>query len=88
MAAGLPVVNTDIESAVPELSVNGQTGLTVPPGDVNALAAAMNYLLDRPALCKQFGEAARAKVEAEFTADLMTNRIMSVYREVLAEPNR
>jgi rhamnosyl/mannosyltransferase len=88
MAAGLPVVNTDIESAVPELSVNGQTGLTVPPGDVNALAAAMNYLLERPALCKQFGEAARAKVEAEFTADLMTNRIMSVYREVLAEPNR
>ena len=86
MAAGLPVVNTNIESAVPELSVDGQTGLTVPPGNVNALAVAMDYLLQRPALCKQFGEAAKAKVQAEFTADLMTKRIMSVYRDVLAEP--
>ena len=34
MAAGLPVINTDIDSAVPEVCVNGETGITIPPGKV------------------------------------------------------
>lgn len=85
MAAGLPVINTDIDSAVPEVSIDGETGFTVPPGDVAALEQAIQLLLDRKDLRDRFGEAARARVNAEFTADLMAERTMSLYREILGE---
>jgi glycosyltransferase involved in cell wall biosynthesis len=83
MAAGLPVINTDIDSGVPEVSLDGQTGLTVPPGDETALAQAINTLLDRNDLRLQFGSAAAARAKAEFTADRMTARTMTLYDEVL-----
>jgi len=83
MAAGLPVINTDIDSGSAEISLDGITGITVPPRDVTALAEAMRLLLDRKDLRDQFGEAAKAKVSAEYTSDLMAARILSIYSEVL-----
>jgi glycosyltransferase involved in cell wall biosynthesis len=83
MAAGAPVINTDIDSGVPEVSLNGKTGITVPPGDAIALSSSVNLLLDRDDLRKQFGEAGKARMQAEFTADLMAERTMSIYREIL-----
>lgn len=84
MAAGLPVVNTEIDSGVPEVSVNGKTGLTVPPGDENALANAVSLLLDRRDLRESFGVAAMARVQAIYTADRMADRTMALYQNVLA----
>jgi len=86
MAAGLPVVNTNIDSGVPEVSIDGQTGITVPPGDPEALGRAIQTLLDRKDLRKSFGEAAKARVQAEYTADLMCARTMRIYEEVLHGP--
>ncbi len=83
MAAGLPVINTDIDSGVPEVCIDGETGITVPPRDVAALSEAMSLLLDRKDLREQLGQAARARVNAEYTADLMAARTLSVYAEIL-----
>lgn len=83
MAAGVPVVNTDIDSAVPEVCKHGETGFTVKPGDPAALAEAVRLLLDRKDLRSQFGEAARARVRSEYTADQMAARTMSAYSELL-----
>jgi glycosyltransferase involved in cell wall biosynthesis len=85
MAAGLPVVNTDIDSGVPEVSLDGITGITVPPEDAGSLARAISLLLDAPELRQRMGEAAKARACSEFTADLMVQRTMTLYDEVLAE---
>lgn len=84
MAAGLPVINTEIDSGVPEVSINGETGFTVPPADVNALSNAISLLLDRRDLRERFGAAAMARVHAGFSADRMADRTMALYQSVLA----
>lgn len=83
MAAGLPVINTDIASGVPEICPHGKTGITVPPGDSTALAQAAQMLLESKSLRLAYGEAGRVRVKAEYTADKMARRILSVYSEVL-----
>ena len=87
MAAGLPVVNTNLDSGVPFVSLHGQTGLTVPPADVDALAAAINRLLDNPDLRTEFGRAARLRAKQEFSVDVMVARTVSLYERITSTGN-
>ena len=83
MACGRPVVNTRLDSAVPHVSLDGLTGLTVPPGDPAALAAALRALLDDPARRAAMGAAGRQRVRENFSAELMARRTLEVYRDVV-----
>ena len=83
MAAGVPVVNTNIDSGVPEICVNGETGITVPLGDPAALSEAIQMLLDQRDLRERLAQAAKARVHAEYSADLMCSRTMRIYDEIL-----
>jgi len=83
MACGKPVVNTQLDSGVPYVSLDGETGFTVEPRDSNALAVAISTLLDEHALRARFGAAARRRVEKEFNAELMARRTLDVYQEVM-----
>jgi glycosyltransferase involved in cell wall biosynthesis len=65
MAAGLPVVATDV-GGVSELVLEGETGLLVPRGDTTALAQALERLLRDADLRRRMGATARARVEREF----------------------
>ena len=85
MACGKPVVNTHLATGVPFVSIDGETGITVPPGSPEAIAAAVNRLLDDPALRTAYGRAAMRRVQNEFNLDLMVRRTIEVYREVCAE---
>ncbi|HET7232102.1 MAG TPA: glycosyltransferase [Longimicrobium sp.] len=87
MACGLPVVNTALDTGVPFVSPHGETGLTVPPGDPAALAAALSTLLGDPALRRRMGEAARRRVETELSAERMAERTLALYREVVGNPS-
>jgi len=86
MACGKPVVNTNLDSGVPWVSQDGVTGITVPPKDPVALAGAITKLLDDADMRKQYGAAARLRVETEFSQDLMVARMLETYREVLRVP--
>jgi len=85
MAAGLPVVNTDLDSGVPEVSLDGITGITVPPEDANSLAQAINTLLEDDALRQRMGDAGKIRAHREFAPGLMVERTMKLYEEVLME---
>ncbi len=83
MACGKAVINTQIEgSGVTYVSLDGQTGLTVPPADSEALAVAITCLLGDETLRKKFGEAGRLRVAQEFTARKMVERTLGVYRRI------
>jgi glycosyltransferase involved in cell wall biosynthesis len=67
MAVGLPLVSTT-GGAIPEVAgVHGQTTLAVPPGDAEALAAALAKLLSDPDLRRLLGTAARERAVTRFT---------------------
>jgi glycosyltransferase involved in cell wall biosynthesis len=84
MAAGLPVVNTSLDSGVPFVSIHQETGLTVPPADSQALAAAINRLLDDPNLRQKLGHAGAQRARDEFSQDKMLQRTLHLYRNVTA----
>ena len=85
MAAGLPVVNTRLDSGVPFVSVHEQTGLTVPPGDPGALANALNRLLDDASLRRALGSAAHSRARQEFSVEIMIQRTFQLYDRIMNE---
>jgi glycosyltransferase involved in cell wall biosynthesis len=78
MLAGLPVVATNV-SALPELVVDGETGVLVPPDDVSALARAVELAFDRPEL----GAAGLARAHAQFSVARMADRTAALYSSIL-----
>jgi len=81
MASGKAVVATDI-GGMPDLVDPGATGLLVPSGDAQALAQAMQELLDDRALLARLGATSLARV-GRLKAGAVVARIEQVYRDVL-----
>ncbi len=79
MLASLPVVATRV-SSIPEIVVDGETGLLVAPDDTAALAAALNRVLDDP---DGYGAAGEARARQEFSVAHMADRTLAVYESVL-----
>jgi len=86
-AAGIPVVGSRA-GGIPEVVVDGRTGLLVPPGDPSALASALVGLLGDPERCAAMGREARRFVEEERSVDAMVEGNLAVYRSVLSEMPR
>ena len=83
MAAGRPVVATSV-GGVPDIVEDGETGILVPPGDVEALAGAMARLARDPAERSRMGEQGRRRV-ARYGYERLVDDIDRLYREALAE---
>jgi glycosyltransferase involved in cell wall biosynthesis len=80
MASGKPVVATDIGgSGVPWVNVHRRTGLNVPVGDPDALAAGLCTLLADDGLRRHYGGAALQRFAREFRADRMIERMLQLY---------
>ena len=71
MAAGIPVLASRL-GGIPELVVDGQTGFTFEPGDLDALAEKMLLLADDPALRESLGQGGRRLIESHSTTQTAT----------------
>ena len=84
MASGTPVISTRLPTGVPWVNQDDVTGSTVPPGDVGALTNALNQLLGNPRRRAAMAAAARSRIEAEFTLELMGERAASLFERLAA----
>jgi sugar transferase (PEP-CTERM/EpsH1 system associated) len=83
MAVGLPLVATCV-GGVPEIVEHDINGLLVPPGDEDALLAALRQLAGNAELRTRLGEAGLKRVRAEFTIQGMVRRVEAIYEELYA----
>lgn len=84
MAARLPVVATNV-GALPELVEEGKTGFLVPIRHAAAMSDKLEVFLTNRQLARTFGEAARRKVEREFSLERMLGSYAELYESVLKE---
>jgi glycosyltransferase involved in cell wall biosynthesis len=85
MAAGLPVVATDVGD-VARAVADAVTGHVVPPRDPEALADALERLLTDPELRRRMGAAGRARVTEKFSSEVTAEEVSSLYAELERRP--
>jgi glycosyltransferase involved in cell wall biosynthesis len=77
----LPIITTDAPGCR-EIVEHEKNGFLVPVGDAAALAEKIEYLLDHPETCLQFGKAGREKVCKEFAQEIVFRQTWEVYRSL------
>jgi glycosyltransferase involved in cell wall biosynthesis len=87
MAAGLPVVATDV-GGVREAILEGETGYVVPPGDDQKMAERIIRVLNEPARARVMGERGKLIVANKFSCDRHLQNTLDLYDELLARPGR
>ncbi len=85
MAAGLPVICTELGTGTSFVNLHGRTGLVVPPHDPAALAEACRTLLADPERRRALGAQGRERALGEFGVPKMVQRVEDVYEEALRE---
>ncbi|MGB9931517.1 glycosyltransferase family 4 protein [Haloarcula amylolytica] len=86
MAAGLPVVATDI-AGIPEQVEHGESGYLIPPGDAAALADRLNELLADPRLRERFGQRGSERA-SQLSVKAMVDTTTDLYESLLSESRR
>jgi len=79
-ACGLPQITTREAGDVVR---NGVEGIIVQPGDVNAIATALEHLYRHPETVREMGIAARARVVENFTWDHFRTRLLDAYETAI-----
>lgn len=84
MGGRLPVINTNLDTAVPWVARDGIEGLTVQSGDPLGLREALRRVLEDADLRERLGEAGRRRAEAEFSRSVFRKRSLDLYRTIRA----
>ena len=82
MACGCPVVASTAGGG-PEAVADGETGLLVPPNDLDAVVRALDRILADAPLRRRMGRAARRRVEEYFAMDKYIQRVLAVYHQAI-----
>ncbi len=84
MATGRPVVAT-ASGGVPEIVLDGQTGLLVPPEDAQSLASAIQTLLADSQRAQQMGAEGLTRAHQLFSADRVARQVQELYQRILSK---
>jgi glycosyltransferase involved in cell wall biosynthesis len=87
LAVGTPVIGSRI-GGIPEIVRDGETGRLVPPGDAEALAAAIIAMLQEPDRARLMALAGQALIRAGYTLDASMARTTALYRTLLGSSSR
>jgi glycosyltransferase involved in cell wall biosynthesis len=82
LAAGVPVVSTDV-GGVGDVVASDQFGFVTPPGDPDALAAAVSLLLPDLGRRRAMGQLGRTSIMERYGIDRLLDDMETVYRELL-----
>jgi rhamnosyl/mannosyltransferase len=86
MAAGRPVVSTNLPTGVPWVNQDDISGLVVTPGDPVALGDALQRLVEDGALRRRLGEGARRRAHAMFSRERMVATFKRLIETVVQSP--
>jgi glycogen(starch) synthase len=84
---GRPVIAT-ATGGLPEIVNDGETGLLVPVGDVEAVAGALKLLLASPERALTMGRRARMRTQDRFSFERLLDRYEEAYRAAIADRDR
>jgi len=82
MAYGKPVINSNLPTGVPWVSMHEETGLTVPVGGVKQLSDAIRRLVIDDELRERLGKQARKRVEAIFSDEKVLTGLSRIYEKL------
>lgn len=85
LACGLPTISTAL-SGIPEIIIDGETGLLATPGDAQSLRDAMESIIGNPSAAKQYALAGRKLVEQQFDLDTAASALSQLFEQHTAGP--
>ena len=83
LALGRPVVATSV-GGVPSIVRDGETGVLVPPGDPDAIAHAISWMVDNPQTATAYGERGRSLIEQHHGIEQMVRKTEAIYEGILS----
>jgi rhamnosyl/mannosyltransferase len=83
MAAGLPIINTQLPTAVPKVARHEREAITVDPGDAFQLARATSRVLDDHLLAKKLAAAGQERATTEYASSMFVGRVREAYQSAL-----
>jgi glycosyltransferase involved in cell wall biosynthesis len=87
MAQGIPAIVTDI-GGMPELVINNESGLVIPPGNPQALANAISYVADNPDKRRHMGQHARNRISTVFNIKTTVEKTLQLFQELTGNSNK
>ncbi len=82
MVYGKPVINTNLPSGVPYVSIHKETGLTVEPENAEELAKAMQWMTEHPEERLEMGKRARLRVKEKYQLSGMLKNVLDLYKRL------
>ncbi len=83
MAAGLPLISTELGTGTSYVNQHGETGLVVAPAHPAALAAALNRLVQNPGERQSMGKSAQIRAHQLFGLEQMLDATEAIYENLL-----
>ncbi len=84
-SVGVPVVASRV-GGIPDVIIDGKTGLLVAPGNVDSLSEAIIQLLTNKKMADDIRHAARQRIESEFSLEKMIEKTAAVYEKAVSAP--